>query len=229
MSCPFLGEEERVFNGCIRPCIPGLRLNAKTWSVELLRIGVGVFFGFDAGAGDEPAKSFFPTGAALGPGNEAVAINHDINRVSIGLIHGREIGVLHHHDFAVAGMLLEIFLDGLLGFADVNGENDQAFGGKLFADFVNEGRFVGAEAAPGGPELEQRHFALDGFVGELLAGGSGGGKVRSGFLVLGTGGETESADEQGRTKCAAEDDSSHAHGAKIAQIESEGLGERVAD
>src|SRR5205807_6564110 len=120
-------------------------------------------------------------------------------------------------------MLLKILLDGLFGFADVNGEKDEALGREFFADFVNEGGFVGAEAAPGGPELEQGHFALDGIVGELFAGGRGGGKVRSGFLVLGTGGKAERADQQGGGKCAAEEDSSHAHGVKIAQIEGEGL------
>lgn len=158
-------------------------------------VGVGVVFGFDAGAGDEPAKRFFAASAALRSHNEAGAVNHHINRIGIGLIHGRKIGVFHHHDFAVAGMLVEVFLDGFPGFADVNREKDEAFGRKLFADFVDEGRFVGAEAAPGGPEFEERDFAFDGFVGELLSCGGCGGKVRSGFLVLGTGGETETTEE----------------------------------
>ena len=135
-----------------------LELNAKTCSSELLRIGVGVLFGLDAGAGDEPAKRFFPAGAALRSGDEAVAINYDIDGIFVGLIHGREIGVLHHHDFAVAGMLLEVFLDGFPGFADVNGEKDEALGREFFADFVHEGGFIGAEAAPGGPEFEQNDF-----------------------------------------------------------------------
>src|SRR5690348_5766540 len=121
-------------------------------------------------------------------------------------------------------MLLEIFLDSLFGFADVNSEKDQALGCKLFPDFVDKGRFIGAEAAPCGPELEQRHFALDGIVGELFAGGGCGGKMRSGFFVLGAGCKTESVDQQSGAKCAAEEDNSHAHGRKITQNGDEGLG-----
>jgi hypothetical protein len=51
-------------------------------------------------------------------------------------------------------MLFEIFFDGLFGLAHVDGEKDQAFAGELMADLVDEGGFVGAEAAPGGPEFE---------------------------------------------------------------------------
>jgi len=149
-----------------------------------LGIGVGVFGRFDAGAADEPAKRFFPTGAALRADDEAVAVNHNIDGIDRGLVHGREIGVLHHHDFAIAGMLLEILLDGLLGFADVNGEKNQPFGSEFLADFVHESRFFRAVAAPSGPELQQNHFALDGIVVEFFAGGGCGGKVRGGFLVF---------------------------------------------
>jgi hypothetical protein len=51
-------------------------------------------------------------------------------------------------------MLLKIFFNGLFGFAHVDGEKDQSFAGELMANFVDEGGFVSAEAAPGGPEFE---------------------------------------------------------------------------
>ena len=39
-------------------------------------------------------------------------------------------------------MLLEIFFDGLLGLADLNGKKDQPFVGEFLADFVNEGTLL---------------------------------------------------------------------------------------
>jgi hypothetical protein len=52
------------------------------------------------------------------------------------------------------------------------------------ADFVDEGGFVGAEAAPGGPELEEDDFAFDGFVGELFSRGGDGVEARGGLFVF---------------------------------------------
>jgi hypothetical protein len=52
------------------------------------------------------------------------------------------------------------------------------------ADFVDEGGFVGAEAAPGGPKFEEDDFAFDGFVGELFAGGGDGVEARGGLFVF---------------------------------------------
>ena len=151
---------------------------------ELIGVGVVSVGRFDAGASDESAEGIFAAGAALGSDNEAVAVDDHVNGIGIGLIHGGEIGVFHHDDFAVTGMLLEIFFDGFLGFADVDGEEDEAFAGELMADLVDEGGFVGAEAAPGGPEFEKDDFAFDGFVGELFAGSGDGVEVRGRLLVL---------------------------------------------
>ena len=123
-------------------------------------------------------------------------------------------------------MLLEVFPYLFLGFADVDGEKDQSFGRKLLADLIDKGGLIGAEAAPGGPEFEQNHFALDGLVVEFLAGGRGGGKVRSGFLVFGAGSNAESTGEQGGCECAADEHRSHAHDGNIAQIGGEGLRNR---
>jgi hypothetical protein len=160
-------------------------------------VGVG---GFDAGAGDEAAESFFAAGAALGADDKAVAIDDHVDGINVGLIHGGEIGVFHHDELAVAGMLFEIFFDGFLGFADVDGEEDEAFVGELVADFVDEGSFVGAEAAPGGPEFEEDDFSFDGVVGELFAGGGGGVEARGGLFVLGSGKRAESRKNQGAAK-----------------------------
>ncbi len=123
--------------------------DVKKYAPRRALIGVGVVRvgRFDAGASDESAKSIFAAGAALGSDNEAVTVDDHVNGISVGLIHGGEIGVFHHDDLAVARMLLEIFFDGFPGFADVDGEEDEAFAGELMADLVDEGGFVGAEAA----------------------------------------------------------------------------------
>src|SRR5260370_1413625 len=109
----------------------------------LALVGVGVvrIGGFDAGAGDESSEGFFAAGAALGSDNEAVAINNHVNGISVGLVHGGEIGVFHHDDLAVAGMLLKIFFYSLFGFADVDGEEDEALVREFVADFVDEGGY----------------------------------------------------------------------------------------
>jgi hypothetical protein len=83
-------------------------------------------------------------------------------------------------------MLVEIFLDGLFGFADVDGEEKESFGGEVMTDFIDEGGFVGAEAAPGGPEFEKDDFALDGGVIEFFAVVVVALKRGAGSLALGT-------------------------------------------
>src|SRR5262249_18946392 len=123
-------------------------------------------------------------------------------------------------------MLLEVFLDCLLGFADVNGEKNEAFGSEFIAHFVYESGFVGTKAAPSGPEFEQNHFAFDRTVVEFFAGGRCGGKVPGGCLVFGASGETESAYKQSGGEYSTEEDGSHAHGEKIAQIGEHGLDDR---
>ncbi len=180
-------------------------------------LGIGVVGGFEAGAGNEPAESFFATGAALGADDEAVAVNHNINGVDGGGVHGGEIGVIHEDNLAVARMLLEIFFDGFLGFADIDGEKDEAFWRELLADFVDEGSFVGAVAAPGGPELEENDSAFDGVVGKFFAGGGGGVERRGRFFVLGAGDKAETGEEKGAGECAAEEEGSRSHEGKVAQ------------
>jgi hypothetical protein len=181
-------------------------------AAELIRV-VGVR-GLEASAGEEPAEGVFAARAALGAGDETVAVHHDINGVDSGGVHGGEIGVFHEDDFAVARVLVEIFLDGLFGFTDVDGEKDQALIGELAANFVHEGGFVGTVAAPGGPEFEEHDFALDSVVGEFFAGGGDGVEARCGFLVLGTGKCAQGREEQNAGKGCVPEDSSTLHGGK---------------
>src|SRR5712692_10028568 len=54
------------------------------------------------------------------------------------------------------------------------------------ADLVDEGGFVGAEATPGGPELQKHNLSFDGFVGEFFASCCGGVEARRGLFILGT-------------------------------------------
>jgi len=180
----------------------------------LLRIGI--VFGFEARAGDEPAEGFFATGAALGADDVAIAIDDHVDGINGGLIHGGEIGVFHEDNFAVAGMLVEIFLDGFLGFADIDGEKDEAFGGELAADLVHEGSFIGAETAPSGPKLEENDFAFDGIVGEFFTRGGGGIEAGGRFFVFGAGDKAESGEEKGARECASQEEGSRSHGRNVA-------------
>ncbi len=171
-------------------------------------VGVGVVLGIEAGAGDEIAEGVFAAGAALGTDDEAVAIDDNVDGIGGGRIHGGEIGVFHHDDLAVAGMLLEIFFDGFLGFTHVDGKQDEAFAGEFMADFVDEGGFVGAEATPGGPELEEHHLAFDGFVGELFAGGGNGVEAGRGLFVLGCSESAKRGEDQYGERCSTQEDGS---------------------
>jgi hypothetical protein len=112
-----------------------------------------------AGGGQEVAEGFLACGPALCGGDVAVAVDSDVHGVGGGGIHGGQVGVVGENDFDVARMLFEIFLYGFPGFANVDSEHEEILTGKFVIDFVNEARFDGAEGAPGGPELEENHFA----------------------------------------------------------------------
>jgi len=103
-------------------------------------------------------------------------------------------------------MLVEVFLNGLFGFADVDGEEKESFGGEVMTDFIDESGFFGAEAAPGGPEFQKNDFSLDGGVIEFFAGGSGGVEARGRLFGLGNSQQGKSGEEQrGGYACAEED------------------------
>src|SRR6266849_7874267 len=86
---------------------------------------------------------------------------------------------------------LTVFLDSPTSMA----RKEQSFTGKIMTDLVHEVRFVGAEAAPGGPKFEQNNFPFDGVVGELFAGRGGGIESGRRLLVLGFSHQTESGEE----------------------------------
>jgi hypothetical protein len=181
-------------------------------------VGVRVGFDLQAGGGQEVAEDFLASGAALCGGDVALAVDSDINGIDGGGVHGGQVGVVGEDDFDVARMLFEIFLYGFFGFADVDSEHEEILAGKFLIDFVNEGRFDRAEGAPGGPELEENHFAFDGDVREPFAAGSGGVEAGRGFFRFGgagfgdkaliVGGAEEQAWQQG-----AGEGESEAHGA----------------
>ena len=148
-------------------------------------VAVRVGFDLQPGGGQEVAEDFLTSGAALCGGNVAIAVDSDINGVDGGGIHGGQVGVVGEDDFDVARMPFEIFLYGFLGLADVDSEHQEVFAAKFLIDFVNEGRFDGAEGAPGGPEFEEDHFAFDGNVRELFAVGSSGVEAGRGLFSLG--------------------------------------------
>src|ERR1700676_2970235 len=152
-------------------------------AIALVAVRVG--FDLQAGGGPEGAEDFLASGAALCGGDVAIAVDSDINGVDGGGIHGGQVGVVGEDDFDAARMPFEIFLYGFLGLADVDSEHEEVFAGKFVIDFVNEGRFDGAEGAPGGPELEENHFAFDGDVRELFAAASGGVEAGRGLFRFG--------------------------------------------
>ena len=98
-------------------------------------------------------------------------------------------------------MLLEIFLDGFLGLAHVDGQKDQPFIGELVAYLVDEGGLVSTEATPGGPKFEQHDLAFDGVVGEFFAGSRGGIKAGRGLFVLGAGKGANTGEKQCAGNC----------------------------
>src|SRR5882757_105551 len=112
-------------------------------------------------------------------------------------------------------VLLEVFLDGLFGFADVNGKEDQAFIGEFVANFVDEGSFVGAEATPGSPEFEEDDFAFDGFVGEFFARRGRGVEAGRGLFVFGGGESAKRGKEQDGEDCSPRGDGSGRHGESV--------------
>src|SRR5260221_14433006 len=79
---------------------------------------------FHASLGHEVAEGSFAASAALFVGDVTVLINHNIDGIDRGFVHGREIGVFHEDDAAGTRGGFEIFFDELFGFADVDGEDD---------------------------------------------------------------------------------------------------------
>src|SRR6266699_778817 len=183
--------------------------------------GVSVGSGAETGSCEQRAESVFAGSAALGAGDVSLAINHNVYGISGCGVHGGEIGVFGEDDATGARILVEIFLDGFPGFADVDSENNEIFFGVFVADFFDEWRFGAAVSAPGRPELEQDYFAFDGSVGEGFAGGRLGVETRGRFLCFGVGVEVGADEETEGEKCGgqeiAHEVGCRVHGGNIAQ------------
>jgi hypothetical protein len=71
--------------------------------------------------------------ATLCSGNVAVAIDHNINGINSGLVHGGQICVFQQDDLAISRVQVQLLLDGLFGFADRDRQSDQPFVSELVA------------------------------------------------------------------------------------------------
>src|SRR6266568_2559136 len=162
-----------------------------------------VFVGFiersHVGARKQSAQGAFTAGSALLAGDIAGAIDHNINGINIGLIHGGEIGVLREDNATRARMLLEIFLDCLLGFGNVNRQHNQSFVGEFFVDGLDQRLFDVTVLAPGGPKLQQDYLAFHRLVVEALPRHSFCAEARSGLVVV-IAAEGASGGQQSRKK-----------------------------
>src|SRR5882724_635324 len=189
--------------------------------------GVGVGGGAETGSCEQRAESVFAGSTALGARDVSFAIDHNVNGISGCGVHGGEIGVFGEDDATGARILVEIFLDGFPGFADVDGENNEIFLGVFVADFFDKRRFGAAVSAPGRPELEQDYFAFDGSVREGFAGGRLGVETWSRFLWFGVGVEVGADAETKCEKCGgqeiAHEVGGRVHDGNIAQIRPSGL------
>ena len=161
----------------------------------LALVFVGFLFGFDSGVRQQTAQGALTRSSALFSGNVAVAIDHHVNRINIGLIHSREIGIFGKHNAAGARMLLQIFLHRFLGFGNVDRENDQALPGKLSVDFLDQWFLLMAVLAPCCPKFKQNNLAFDRFIVEAFARGSFRTEAWSGCSVL-IGGEDAGCEKQ---------------------------------
>jgi hypothetical protein len=63
-------------------------------------------------------------------------------------------------------VVLQIFLHRFSGFAHVHGDDDQPLAGEIVNDVLHSGLVAAAVGTPGGPELQQRDFPLQGVVRE---------------------------------------------------------------
>jgi hypothetical protein len=111
----------------------------------------------------------------------AIAVDHDINRIDLRVVHRGQIRVFCEHDWNRAWMVGKILLHSLIRFQHVDGQDDQIFALEFLRDVVYELCFFLAILAPGGPELEQDYLSLDRLVVELLAGRSLGTEAWSGL------------------------------------------------
>src|SRR5208283_1282076 len=186
---------------------------------RLLVVGIGNRL-TNTGAHQEAPQRRFASGSALRSGNVAVAVNQHVDGIHRCLVHGCEISVFHQDDRNRARVGLQISLDRLLRFANVNRQHDQPFVGELLRDLIHIRRFMVTIAAPGGPELQQHHLALDGFIGELLAAGGRRMEARRSLFVRRRGHQAGGKRERSRKHGRAEGQESTSHAGNVSQVRS---------
>ena len=130
----------------------------------------------------------------MGARDISFAVNHDINGIGGGGVHGGEIGVLGEDDTAGARIQVEIFFYDFFGFTDVDSENEKILVGEFVADFFHKGSFHAAVSAPGRPEFEENDSTFDRGVGESFVGGGFGVEARGGLFGFGVCGECGEGD-----------------------------------
>src|SRR4051794_31234972 len=108
-------------------------------------------------------------GPALLSSDISVAIDSDIDGIRLRGKHRGKVSVLGEHDSTTAGTALQVLLDPLLRLIHVNGQDDQALGGKFLVDVIHHLLLPAAILAPRGPELQQNNFPLKGIIVEFFA------------------------------------------------------------
>jgi hypothetical protein len=129
-----------------------------------------VRLGFDPSPAKQLPESSLSGGATLFPGNVAIAVDHHVNRITPGIVHGGKVRVFGEDDGHSARVASQVFFDRLMRFEDIDGKNDQAFAGKLFGEIVDNASLTFAVFAPRGPEFEQDDLAFHRGVVEPVAG-----------------------------------------------------------
>jgi hypothetical protein len=114
--------------------------------------------------------------------HDAVAIDEEGDGDAVDAsVLAAELGIAHH-DRVVEAHPGDEGADGAFSVVDGDTDNLQAAGAVLLLPLDEAGNLEAAGRAPGGPEIEQNHFAAE--TGEIDAGALkiGAGKLRSGVV-----------------------------------------------
>ena len=141
-------------------------------------------FIFETDFSEEVAECGFAARAGLGTSDATFFIEKDVERKTLRLDQWGQIAVLTEDHFdAGPGIFLQVSINFVAGFADVDSNDDEALVGKLLRELLNDGLILAAIAAPSGPELDEDGFALDRAVIERFSGCAFG--AIDGHLVAG--------------------------------------------
>jgi len=131
-----------------------LRLQRTTTVLlETIKTLLGLFR-LQSRAGERPAKASLSARSALCVDHLAIAIDDDVDGITVGGVHRGQIGVAGHHDVTLPGMILQILLHYLLGLAHVNRDHNQTLAGKFWGEVVHQRFLTLAVGIPRGPELK---------------------------------------------------------------------------